>query len=87
MIPCDFSLPDSCGLSFVSDPEKWKMRVKNVDIIIQAFKGLGCLIIHIAPSLFFKENNYERDSNLHFKMKENRGHRPFQMKEKPGTGR
>lgn len=39
MIQCDFSSPDSCRLSFVSDPEKWKMRVKNVDIIAQAFKG------------------------------------------------
>ena len=56
MIPCDFSLPDSYGLSFVSDPEKWKMRVKNVDIITQAFKGLGCLIIHIVPPPpFFKK--------------------------------
>ena len=43
---------------------------------------------HSLPLFFFlKKNNYERDGNLHFEMKENRGHGPFQMKEKPGTGR
>ena len=39
-----------------------------------------------SPS-FFIVRNYERDSNLQSKLKENRGHRPMQMKEKPGTGR